>query len=150
MKLPEFDSAGNLPVGVHNASWSEFKDRYGYNPARAAILAQIELWLAHMKQAGCRAVYIDGSFVCSKAEPGDYDACWDHTGMDPKRVDPCLLDQSPNGRLVIKQRYGGDLRPDRANPPGSIMTYVRFFQRDGRLDGRPKGIVIIKLQEAFP
>ena len=100
-----------------------------------------------MKQVGCRAVYLDGSFVCSKEQPGDYDACWDHTGVDPDRVDPFLLDQSPNGRQLIKQRYGGDLRPDRLSPPDSIMTYVAFFQCDGRNGGRTKGIVLINPQE---
>ncbi len=145
MTLPEFDSLGNLPPGEHEVSWTEFAERYGYNQARSSILGQIETWLMHMRHAGCRTVYIDGSFICEKDNPGDYDACWDPTGMDPARIDKALLDGTAQGRLAIKQRFGGDIRPDMECPPGSIRPYLRFFQKDR--DGNPKGIVRFNLRE---
>jgi hypothetical protein len=148
MTLPRFNAQGNLPPGEHAASWAEFSERYGTNPVRLAILEQIKAWLVHMRQAGCRAVYIDGSFVCRKEFPADYDACWDATGVSADLIDRALLVQTMEGRATIKQRFGGDIRPDMANPPGSILTYLRFFQRDR--DGRAKGVVRIDLREFEP
>ena len=145
MALPGFDVIGNLPPGEHVVSWTEFEGRYGYNPGRASILRQIKMWLAHMKAAGCRSVHIDGSFICEKDTPADYDACWDATGVDAALLDGALLVQTEAGRSVIRQRFGGDIRPDLACPPGSIRPYLRFFQRDR--DGNPKGIVRINLRD---
>ena len=148
MLLPEFDELGNLPPGEYAVSWKEFEERYGYNAGRSLILEQIKGWLLHIQQAGCRTAYIDGSFVCQKESPADYDACWDTTGVDAAAIDGCLLEQTAQGRLVIKQRFGGDIRPDLVSPPGSILTYLRFFQRDS--DGNRKGIVRIDLREFTP
>lgn len=145
MPIPQFDDNGNLPVGEHAATWIEFKDRYGTNRGRRAILAKIESWLLHMRDANCRTVFVDGSFICAKKVPGDYDACFDATGVNLNILDPCLLDQSPEGRKAIKERFGGDIRPDMVAIAGSILTYLRFFQRDR--DGNPKGIVRFNLKE---
>jgi hypothetical protein len=150
MPIPPFDDVGHLPVGEHPTSWHEFKLRYGYNAVRSALIERIEEWLSHIKHAGSRTVYIDGSFVTAKDNPGDYDACWDFTGVDMALIEPCLLDPTPSGQMACKQRFGGDLRPDRANPPGSIMPYVQFFQRDTRMGGRRKGIIRIDLSKDFP
>ena len=148
MTLPAFTPIGNLPPGEHIVSWTEFEARYGYNPGRAAILHLIKDWLTHMRHAGCRTAYIDGSFVSKKENPGDYDACWDATGVDANRLDRALLDQTATGRQMIKQRLGGDIRPDMVCPPGSILPYLRFFQKDR--DGNAKGVVRLNLREFTP
>ena len=148
MPLPAFDPHGNLPPGEHAPSWVEFAARYGTNPKRIAMLAKIEAWLTHMKQAGCRTAFVDGSFVCAEPAPTDYDACWDATGVDAARLDPALLVLTDAGRRTIRRRYGGDIRPDMVCPPGTILPYLRFFQRDR--DGRRKGIVRFDLRDFAP
>ena len=35
---------------------------------------------------GVRQVWLNGSFVISKGEPADFDACWDIEGVDLNRV----------------------------------------------------------------
>jgi hypothetical protein len=144
MTLPDFDNFGNLPPGEHLVSWTEFTARYGYNTHRAAILDAIKAWLAHIQAAGCRTAWIDGSFVCKKEIPGDYDACWDVTGVSHRIIDPALLDLSDTGKDRIQAVYGGDIRPDRASPPASTASYLNFFQRDRM--GRPKGIIKLDLR----
>lgn len=148
MPLPGFDERGNLPPGEHVVSWTEFETRYGCNAERVLLLQKIKAWLSHMKDAGCRTVHIDGSFVCDKQSPGDYDACWDATGVNAALLDHTLLVQTEAGRNVIGQRFGGDIRPDLECPPGSIRPYLRFFQRDR--DGNTKGIVRINLRDFIP
>jgi hypothetical protein len=145
MGLPEFDSNGNLPPGEYTvSSWSDFVDRYGYNSRRQGILDDIRRWLLHVQAAGCRTAWIDGSFVCAKDQPGDYDACWDVTGVDHTLIDPHLTGGSAADNAATKARFGGDLRPDRASPPASIQLYLKFYQRDR--DGTPKGIVRFDLR----
>lgn len=140
MPIPDFDVHGNLPPGEHQVSWAEFVAKFGHNDHRTAILDSIAAWLVHIQAAGCRTAWIDGSFVCEKEFPADFDACWDVTGVDAGLIDPVLLDiSSIKGMSAIRSLYGGDIRPDRASPPASIVSYLQFFQRD-RLR-RPKGII---------
>jgi hypothetical protein len=50
--------------------------------------------MTQLKAAGCRTIYIDGSFVTSKQKPGDFDACWEDNGVDIKYLEsiaPTLL-----------------------------------------------------------
>ena len=144
MAIPDFDIHGNLPPGEHLVSWTEFTTRYGYNARRAAILENIRAWLAHIQVAGCRTAWIDGSFVCEKAIPGDYDACWDVTGVDRSLIDPRLVGMTDLDFQATKAAYGGDIRPDLASPPASIQYYIKFFQRDRQ--NRSKGIIRLNLR----
>ncbi len=144
MDIPEFDFNGNLPPGEHSATWSELVARYGYNQRRLAIVGDLKRWLVHVQAAGCRTAWIDGSFVCAKESPGDYDACWDLTGVDYTLIAPCLLNRTEIEANLIKKTFGGDIRPDRASPPASIQHYFKFYQSDR--DGRPKGIVRLDLR----
>ena len=91
--------------------------------------------------AGCSRLWIDGSFVTTKALPGDYDAVWCTRGVDGNQVDPVLLFM--NGRAAIRAKYGGDLFPSNAME-ASGRTFIDFFQRDR--DGVRKGIVVVDLR----
>lgn len=97
-----------------------------------------------LKEAGCRRVYVDGSFVTAKEEPADFDACSDAEGVDFDRVDERLL-TFDGGRATQKAAFRGELfiADSRADPQG--MLFRDFFQRDS--DGRPKGIVVINLED---
>lgn len=37
----------------------------------------LELAMTQLKAAGCRTIYINGSFVTSESEPNDFDACYE-------------------------------------------------------------------------
>lgn len=66
---------GNLPAGEHLASWQQLQDRFGHTPWRRRLLDGMLVALRLLKRAGCMRVYIDGSVVTAKPEPGDFDAC---------------------------------------------------------------------------
>ncbi|MFY9512886.1 MAG: hypothetical protein WAQ05_18120 [Rubrivivax sp.] len=97
-----------------------------------------------LRAAGCRRVYLDGSLVTSKLEPGDFDACWGAAGVDFDRVDDRLL-TFDRGRATQKAAFLGELfiADSRADPHGTLFR--DFFQIDR--DGRRKGIVVIDLGE---
>lgn len=134
---------GNLPAGLHDAAWSEEVQRFGATPRRSLLLEGLKAALDALHAAGCRKVYVDGSFVTRKPEPGDFDACWDIAGVEPNRLDPVLLDFS-NGRSAQKARYRGELFPAQLPEGLSGRTFLDFFQTD-RQTGQRKGIVVIDL-----
>lgn len=102
-------------------------------------------WLADaidsLTAAGCRQVWLNGSFVTTKEEPADFDACWDSEGVDVEALDPVLLDLSA-GRGAQKARFGGELFPNVAELV-SGLRFSEFFQNE-RDTGR-KGIVVIRI-----
>ena len=62
--------------------------------------------MVSLKDAGCKTVYVDGSFVTGKERPGDFDACWEEEGVDPTILDPVLLTFDA-GRATQKAKYMG-------------------------------------------
>ena len=89
--IPPFTEQGLLPPGVHRATWREFVGRFGTTPHRRRLLAGLKAALKSLRAAGCRTVYIDGSFVTAKPHPADFDGCWEIDGVEPERLDSVLL-----------------------------------------------------------
>ena len=139
--IPALDpKTGLLPPGIHDASWSDVVDRYGASPRRQFLLAGLAAGLAALQRAGCRRVYLDGSFVTAKENPGDFDACWESVGVNGRLLDPVLLTFA-NGRAAQKARFGGEffIAESVADPHGT--RFLEFFQHTR--DGTPKGIVAL-------
>ncbi len=140
--IPPFDTnTGRLPEGVHEASWDEIVQRFGWNQRRRRPLDGLAEAIELLARAGCRRLWLNGSFVTVKDEPGDFDACWDVESVDLDAIDPVLLDLSP-GRAKQKRRFGGELFPNIIES-GSGLLFTEFFQND--LDAGRKGIVVIKI-----
>jgi hypothetical protein len=143
--IPPFNAAsGHLPPGVHEADWGEFVARYGATSHRLALLAGLKAAIDALRAAGCRRVYVDGSFVTAKAAPADFDACWEAEGVDLARLDPVLMTFA-NRRAAQKRQYGGELFPADWPADAAGTNFLRFFQRD-RDSGQAKGIVAIDLE----
>jgi hypothetical protein len=143
--IPELDEHGSLPPGVHDASWDEIVTRYATNTRRADLLDGLLDALHSLRAAGCTTAYLDGSFVTAKEHPGDFDGCWESSGVDPARLDGELLDFS-DARAAQKARYGGELFPVEASAEPAGTTFLDYFQRD-RESGEPKGIIAIALRD---
>jgi uncharacterized protein DUF6932 len=143
MPIPNLDpSTGNLPPGVHDATWDELAAAFASTPERAQLLDGLLQALRALRAAGSQRAYIDGSFATAKDVPGDFDGCWEPQGVDPNVLDPVLLDFS-NKRAAQKAKYGGELFPATAAAiPGA--RFLDFFQQD-KATGDPKGIVAIDL-----
>lgn len=140
--LPKFTSNGSLPAGVHEATWEEFIARFGSTITRKRIIAGLRAALTNLFQAGCGAVFIDGSFVTNKENPNDFDACWDLNGVDPALLDPILL-RFDDGRAAQKAKYRGEMFPAQMKEGNSNEDFLEFFQTD-KETGAPKGIVLIR------
>ena len=108
--IPQLGADGLLPPGAHWTSWDELKDRFGNTPWRHQLMTGLKAASENLKGAGCRTVYLNGSFVTSKTRPNDYDACWEEAGVDPTAFDPVLLTFDP-GRAAQKAKYRGRALP---------------------------------------
>ncbi|NER37518.1 MAG: hypothetical protein F6J93_26745 [Oscillatoria sp. SIO1A7] len=144
LEIPPFDENGNLPPGVHWADWSDFKERFGTTPRRIGLIPGLEAVMEQLKAAGCRTIYINGSFVTNKPDPKDFDACWDRDDVDIdylRKNAPIVLNfYNPSAQ---KAKYGGEIYPSDQPAYGATMT-MDLFQRD-RYKKNPKGIVAIDL-----
>lgn len=112
---------------MHAASWTEFVDRFGDTPRRKWLLEGLKAAVDALKRA-----------------PGDFDGCWDVTGVNPNLLDPVLLDFA-NGRAAQKAKFRGELFPAQLREGMSGRTFLEFFQTD-KATGRPKGIVVLDLR----
>ena len=140
--IPPFDPiTGNLPRGLHKASWSEVLSRFGTNCHRRRLLKGLHSAINNLVQAGCSVILLDGSFVTSKRLPNDHDSVWEPYGVDPDLLDPVLLDFS-NGRAAMKAKYGGELFVASFRAQERIL-FRDFFQFDR--NGVVKGIIEIDL-----
>ena len=141
--IPEFDCNGNLPAGVHWATWGEIYDRFSATQWRRDLLHGLRSALESLQAAGCQTVYLDGSFVSNKIVPGDFDACWEEAGMDLSLLDPILLTFDP-GRATQKAKFGGELFPASVSAGPGASIFLEFFQTD-KDTGQRKGIIALDL-----
>ena len=148
--IPSFTSDGKLPPGIHACTWEEFVARFGATPYRLTLITGLKVAMGQLRTAGCQIVYVDGSFVTSKLVPGDFDACWDVTGVDLqtlKTIAPALLDFADK-RAAQKAEYGGEFFPAGWPADRAGTRFLDFFQKDR--DGNPKGIVSMDLMRWQP
>ena len=146
--LPRYQHNGNLPAGIHEATWAEFVERFGRTAHRQQLLQGLAAGLAQLKAAGCTTVYVDGSFVTDvenvfNERPHDFDACWEVHGVNVDSLDAVFFTFEA-ARAAQKAQFGGEFFPADwpADPQGS--PFVEYFQQDK--NGRAKGIVKIALE----
>jgi hypothetical protein len=129
---------------VHFATWREIETRLNFNPRRQRLLEGFRRACEELRKAGCRLVYLDGSFVTRKERPGDFDACWDVQNVDDDRLDPVFWDFS-QARRAQKQRFLGEFFPAQLPEGATGKAFIDFF-RINKLTGEPKGILAIRLR----
>lgn len=74
--IPPFRHDGWLPAGHHPAEWDEIIDKFDgpIGSRRSIVLASLLIWRDAARDAGLHGrLIIDGSFLSSKPDPGDFD-----------------------------------------------------------------------------
>lgn len=82
MQIPQFAENGNLPEGIHPATWQEVEEVLAFNERRKELFAGLRRACQSLKLVGCRKIYIGGSFATNKEFPGDFDICWEDDEVD--------------------------------------------------------------------
>ena len=132
-----------LPPGIHQASLEDVLRAFGTNSWRRKLFDGLVEASRRLRLAGCAEIYLDGSYVSGKPWPGDFDACWDPSGVDPARLDPLFL-QFDNSRAAQKAVFKGEFFPSSMMCADVGQAFVEFFQQD-RFTGKMKGIISIPL-----
>ncbi|MBD3590885.1 hypothetical protein [Bacteroides sp. GM023] len=144
----EFNKEGYLPEGIHTLSWDEFEDFFGFSPKRKELLDGLLQVIHILKNCGCEAIYIDGSFVTNKLEPDDWDACFKGSAESLKilkKQEPCLLLTDDHKlRETQKQKFKGELFLYSLYA-GLNISYLDFFQGIKGAKKKKKGIIKINL-----
>lgn len=133
-----------LPPEVHFCDWQEFVERFGTNDTRRRMIAGLQLAMTQLKAAGCRTIYINGSFVTIKPNPQDFDACYDNetVDIDYLRINaPRLLNHYD--RAGQKAKYRGEIFPSQQAIGNYGINSFELFQRDRQQN--VKGIIAIDL-----
>ena len=144
--IPAFNVDGNLPIGIHLVSWDQFSATFGSSPQRIRLLAGLQAAMVPLRDAGCKRLYVDGSFVTTKVVPNDYDVAWEPAGVDLQRlklIEPVFFDFR-NFRAAQKAKYFGEFFPSSAAADPVGNTFLEFFQID-KNTGSAKGIVALDL-----
>ena len=143
--IPAPDAIGELPPGMHTATLEEVEAVFVTTPRRRHLFEGLRRALQNLHAAGVRRIFIDGSFVTTKADPNDIDGCWEWTEeVNLDLLDPALLDFT-QARRAMRDKYGVDFFLATWVEAGSGLTFLDFFQRN-RAD-EPKGIVLLDLEE---
>jgi hypothetical protein len=119
---------------------AEIEARFAITPHRRTLFEGFRKGVRSLWSAGCTCIYLDGSFITEKTVPGDFDACWDPSGVDFLKLDPVLLDFN-NKRANQKQAFGGEFFPSSILADHNHL-FIDFFQID-RHTGEPKGIILL-------
>lgn len=138
--IPEFDEMGNLPPGVHNATLEEVQIRFAITSHRQSLFEALSKVIDILRNANCSEVYLNGSYITHKAEPGDYDLVYEPAGMAETDDWGALLRLEMDER---KKLHYGDIFIHMPSPP-AFMNYITFWQTDR--DDNPKGIIRIELR----
>lgn len=122
----KFELNNYLAPGIYSLSWSEISNELGWNVYRKTLIDGLKNGLIALKNCGCKMAYIDGSFVSQKARPGDFDVCYEESGMDfaklKKDYEPLTI--FANMRELQKTIYKGEFF--RANDLADLLTGVNF------------------------
>lgn len=131
-----------LPPGIYDVTLADIAERFATTPHRRLLFDGFIRVVQALHRAGCRTVYLDGSFVTGKPHPDDFDGCWDVRGVDPEQIDPVLL-IFENKREAQKAKYLGEMFIAQAEgAPG--RAFIDFFQTE-KFSGRKKGLLRIQL-----
>ncbi len=141
-----FNSRGKLVRGIHRATWDEFIERFVYNERREYLLRGLLAASLFLRAAGCREVYVGGSFTSKKFEPMDLDCVWKSEEVDWDYLDelaPVFLDPSRRAARIQKELFRGDFFPSEGVEARTKKTFFEFFQRDRQQ--RRRGLVALNI-----
>ena len=128
--IPNFVDVGGpwkvLPPGFHNATLEEVESRFATSEHRKRLFSGFKEGILALRKAGCRKIFLDGSFITDKAIPNDFDVCWEDIGIDDTKLDPVFTDFS-NRRKKQKDRFHGEFFPTGIMADG-VHSFLDFFK----------------------
>lgn len=148
MPIPQLDSNGLLPPGVHDCTLDEIGNTFGRfarSDRRIHLTRRLKEYLADVSAAGIgKWLYVDGSYVTDKDEPGDIDLLLilkDDVRLD-QEVPP--FEYNVRTKKFIKRHFGFDFFFGFENDP-SAQSILALFCRVKGVPEAEKGILRVAL-----
>jgi hypothetical protein len=145
--IPDLDGRGLLPVGVHECSMEELRDRFGVFQTTDRRCRLFERLAAFVDEARitrmAAALIIDGSFVTAEPSPEDVDLIVLVPAGHDFSAELRPFEYNILSRRMVQKRFGLDVL---VAPEGSDLQheYVVFFQQ---VRGEPsirKGLLLVR------
>lgn len=146
--LPEFDIDGDLPPGIHRATFDEIErrlSRFVVSDRRINLFARFKQLLVMAKRSGIvERLVVGGSFVTSKPEPNDIDVVivvdsdLDFDALTPSQY--TVTDRRALRRVLKTEAL--DIITVR-NGTTRMDLVLEFFQ--SKRDNKQVGVVEVKL-----
>jgi hypothetical protein len=142
MPLPDFNASGDLPTGIHRATFNEMIQRFGSAGGQRKVCT---LRLSHVYELAKRTGHLQqfvifGSYVTAQPNPNDIDLVL--VMDDAFRLEECPVEsRALFDHAVAQARYGASvfwLRPGLLIGE-SLGDFIHYWQV--KRDGSRRGIV---------
>ena len=141
--IPDFRPDGYLPEGLHAALEAAVTFRFGTStPRRRRLILRVRRWIELARAVSAPRLFLDGSFVTAKPDPGDVDAVlWLPADFGERiargqaeamELEDMLLTRRPEELFAAEDDRDWD-------------DWLEFFTRTREPDGRRKGVLEISL-----
>ena len=110
--LPAFREDGWLPEGHYGATWDAIIEFFGgqVGSPRALVLANLLSWRDAARLAGLSGrLLINGSFVSTKLNPGDFDLIFIYDTATKERIDGDVVSRQLTSYDFCKSHFSGDI-----------------------------------------
>lgn len=143
MPIPPLQEDGFLPPGLYLAEMSEIENRFGGSTLRRReLFGRLRLFVELAQHCGALRMFVNGSFVTAKSEPGDVDVViW----MDKKYF--ALLKQA-DPKAIRLEEVLDTRKPDEAFSVFEEVDWddwINFFSLIREYPNKHKGLVEVKL-----
>ncbi|HWZ76949.1 MAG TPA: hypothetical protein VNX87_10450 [Candidatus Sulfotelmatobacter sp.] len=143
--IPEFYDGNFLPDGEHVATWDEIVRRFGGNERRKSFCDRLIRFLQQAKSCGFLKVYLFGSFISAKEDPGDVDLLWVHKrDLDYDRLSRECHELVEYALIKARERWDMFCCSDDPMVISIMMTVWRKDKAPGR---KPRGVIILELKD---
>ena len=141
--IPECRPDGYLREGLHRASEAEVTFRFGAGSRRRRrLVLRLRRWIELARKCHARRLLVDGSFVTTKAEPGDIGAVILLAENFQDQIDQGV-EESIELEQMLLSRHPEEIFA--AEDDADWDAWVEFFSRTREADGRRKGLVEVLL-----
>jgi len=148
MPILAFNQNGLLPVGIHQVTLDDIRQRFGrfqQNDRRPRLFEKLLELITAMKHSGLfERLLIDGSFVTAKEKPNDIDviAVLRHGHNFERELS--MIEYALISRSLLQRRFGFDVIVAQTES-AVYYKYVEFFSRVREAPDLRKGLLELKL-----
>ena len=147
MAIPDLDSEGFLPVGIHSCSFDELRERFARfqrSDRRIRLCDKLEKYVKELASTGlAKALIVDGSFVTAIDEPGDIDLVLVLTADHDMDATVRPFEYNTLSKRMVSKLYSFDLLVAIEDSP-ELEKYLSFFQQVKYREDRLKGVLRVQ------